>query len=53
MSGDYFPESSMIAQSIHLKKEFVDSNLQTKGNVRGFSLKFLLEEATLFANSGN
>lgn len=53
MSADSFSESTMIAQALHLKKELVDSNLRAKGNVRGFTSKFLLEKATLFPNSGS
>lgn len=53
MSGDYFPESSMIPQAFRLKKELVESNLRIKGSVRGFSLKFLLGKDTLFVDSGS
>lgn len=49
----YFLESTMIAQALHLKKEFVYYNLRAKGNIRGFPSKFCLEKATLFANSGS
>lgn len=53
MNDDSFPESSMIAQSLHLKKELVDSNFWSKGNTKGFPSKFLLEKSTLFSNSGS
>lgn len=52
MSTYGFPESAVIAQDLHFNREVVDSNIRTKGNTRGFPSKFLIEKATLFADSG-
>ncbi|XP_050918457.1 uncharacterized protein LOC127135871 [Lathyrus oleraceus] len=46
-----FPKVDLMAQALHLEKNLVKSNLRTKGNIRGFTLKFLFEKATLFARS--
>lgn len=48
-----FLEFSLVARALHLEKNLVEANLHTKGNVRGFTSKFLLEKATLFASSGS
>ncbi|XP_050875913.1 uncharacterized protein LOC127079572 [Lathyrus oleraceus] len=48
-----FPEVALVAQALRLEKNLVKVNLHTKGNVRGFTSKFLLEKATLFASSGS
>lgn len=48
-----FPEVTLVAQALHLEKDVVGSNLRTKGNVRGFTLKFIFEKTTLFDSSGS
>lgn len=53
MGTDGFPEVSVIAQDLYLKKDVIEFNLHIKGNVRGFPSKFLFEKVTLFANSGS
>lgn len=48
-----FPEVTLVAQALHLEKNLVESNLRTKGNIRGFTSKFCFEKTTLFASSGS
>lgn len=48
-----FPEVALVARVLHLEKNLVESNLRTKGNVKGFTSKFIFEKATLFASSGS
>lgn len=48
-----FPKISLMAQALHLEKNLVESNLRIKGNIRGFTSKFLFEKATLFASIGS
>lgn len=48
-----FLEVALIAQALRLKKNMVEYNLRTKGNIIGFTSKFIFEKATLFASSGS
>ncbi|KAI5387822.1 hypothetical protein KIW84_073786 [Lathyrus oleraceus] len=48
-----FPEVVVVAQALHLEKNLVEANLRTKGNVRGFTSKFLFEKDISFASSGS
>ncbi|XP_050909868.1 uncharacterized protein LOC127123709 [Lathyrus oleraceus] len=48
-----FPKVTLVAQALHLEKNLVKSNLRTKGNVKGFTSKFLFKKATLFDSSGS
>ncbi|XP_050889045.1 uncharacterized protein LOC127094229 [Lathyrus oleraceus] len=43
-------KSQVIVGATHLKKFDVDANLTIKGGIRGLTLKFLIERASLFAN---
>lgn len=48
-----FPEVALVAQALCLENNLVESNLCTKGNVRGFASKFHFEKDTLFSSSGS
>ncbi|XP_050920265.1 uncharacterized protein LOC127137901 [Lathyrus oleraceus] len=48
-----FLEVALVAKTLRLKKNVVESNLRAKGNIIGFTSKFLFEKATLFASSGS
>lgn len=48
-----FPDSIVIAQALHMKKDLIDSSFRVKGNAKGLLSKFLFEKATLFANNGS
>lgn len=53
MSDVGFIEVALVAQALHLEKNLVESNLRTKGNIRGLTLKFMFEKDTYFASSGS
>lgn len=41
-----FPEVALVAQALHLKKDVIESNLRTKGNVRGFNSKIPFDKGS-------
>lgn len=53
MNEDNFPDSAVITQVLHMKKDLIDSSFRVKGNVKGLPSKFLFKKATLFANNGS
>lgn len=47
------PKSHLLAEALHLEKKEAELNLKPKGGTRGFTIKFLVEKATAFADVGS
>lgn len=48
-----FPQLSQIAPALHMNKSEVSANLETKGGIQGFSMGFLVSQATHFRSNDN